>query len=163
MQTSQSCCVMRRNPHQRAVAYSATIAGRKTHPVASQNEEVVIVAQGRLGRVRRANDELLHLRVTERARDGKVPVHALVRDIASGGLDALHLLRVAGLVIVRQSDRATTTAASCSKVSLLALRAGPRAPSPKDCASVAGVSGVEGALRRLDLFGRSRDRAVVCR
>ena len=81
-----------------------------THAIASQDQKVVIVAQGRLGRVRRADHKLFHLRVAERARHGQVTVHSLVRDVAPGGFDSLHLFGIAGLVVVRQADRATSAA-----------------------------------------------------
>ena len=84
---------------------------KPTHPVARDDEEVVVGSERRLGRVRRADDELLHLRVAERARDGEVAVDALVQDVAAGGLDALDLLGVAALVVVREADGATVAAA----------------------------------------------------
>jgi len=84
---------------------------KPTHPVARNDEEVVVGSERRLGRVRRADDELLHLRVAERARDGEVAVDALVEDVAAGGLDALDLLGVAALVVVREADGATVAAA----------------------------------------------------
>lgn len=83
---------------------------RQTHAVASQDQKVVVVAQGRLSRVGRADDKLLHLRVTERARYGQVTVHSLVRDVTTGSFDSLHLFGIAGLVVVRQPDRATSAA-----------------------------------------------------
>lgn len=83
---------------------------RQTHAIASQDQKVVIVAQGRLGRVGRSDHKLLHLRVAERARHGQVTVHSLVRDVTTGSFDPLHLFSIAGLVVVRQPNRATSAA-----------------------------------------------------
>lgn len=75
-----------------------------TYAIACNDEEAVFATEHGLGSVGRADDKLFHIGVSERPCDGKHSVDAVVHHEASGVRDALRLLSVRALVVVRETN-----------------------------------------------------------
>lgn len=136
----------------------------EAHPVACDDEELVVRPQRRLGRIGRADHKLLHGRVPKRARDSEDSctftlsigpnsslgqgrtVDAVVHDEPTGVSDALRLLRVRALVVVRESYCSPSAAVTAGQRPVIAAQ---RRDSREHGARVAGVGGVERAFRSL--------------
>lgn len=98
-QTSQSCVSQRR------ISPVPTLSGRRrrTHPIARNDEELIVIPKRCFCRVGRSYDKLLHARIAQTARDGEYTVDTVIHDETAGVRDALDLLHVGSLVVVRQS------------------------------------------------------------
>lgn len=112
-----------------------------TYPVTSNDEKLVLVIEGSLGRIRRSDNKLLHRGVTQRSCDGEdtylsaqkkllqicqLTVDPIVHDESSSVRDTLRLLMIATFVIISQSDGLSTSAILSAKRNNTARRTDQR-------------------------------------
>ena len=84
--------------------------GTMTHPIASDNKELIIISQRRLSSVRAADNKLLHAAVSQRARDGQDAIDTIIHDESAGIRDAFCFLGVRALMVIGEPDGFSATA-----------------------------------------------------
>ena len=89
-----------------------------TYPVTSKNQELVLVRlYDRFRGIGVAGDQILHVRITQRSRDGQYSVNAVVEDQTTSTGNTSTFVLVAALVVVRKPESPAITAENYSSIS----------------------------------------------